>query len=184
MTLKEILMTTTLTALNETPLMPAGIFEVHLRLLHDPRGTLVVESAQEIKRRYAEMRDDARIRFAAEEPKALDDQLARFDAAEAQEIDLFGKLEKGRAKDISGFTFKFRLATLTDHEAADAEATKTGTRQELVYRRVLAERTFIGTDLPAFTDFPSLRTDIALHVLRQVADRVTLAQDVRAFMLG
>ena len=159
-------------------------FEVCVRLLQGPQGTLLVESPAEIAAKYADMEDDAHVRYAAEDPSALKNQLARLAAAKKQETTLFKQLEKQRGEEVAGFTFQFRTATIADHEAAEAEASRAGLRQELVYRRALAQNTFAGTDLPDFKDFLSLRTDIALHVLRQVAGRVTLTQDVRAFLLG
>ena len=157
-------------------------FTVPVRLLRGPARSLLIETESETRARYAERRDVAYVAYAADDPKQGEDALARLAAAEEQEVALFQQLEAKRGGEYVTYEFRFRVATVADHEAAEAEAVKSMPRSELVYARALAARTLLKTDYPGFASLAELWTAAALYVMRAVVDRVTLTQDVRAFL--
>lgn len=172
-----------------TPPLPAGItpvstddFTVTVRILPDPRRSLLVETKEEIEARYQDALDDLEIVMASDTKEAREAQRKRLETARKQEVRLFARLEKERGSEFQSFDFVFRSATVMDHEAAEAEANKSQPRQELSYRRVLSQKLFKTTDYPGFKDFGSLRTDLALFLFLKVVATVTLSSDVRFFL--
>lgn len=165
-----------------TPLINPGAFEVPVRILFDQRGALLIESPAHIQAKYQDLRDDLEITMVSETHEARTTRKAQLAAAEKQETELFALVEQQRGGEVQPYTFQFRVATLEDSECAEAEAAKTQPRQELVYRRTLAQKTLLETDFPDFRDFGKLRTDIALFVLREVGSRVLMSSEVRDFL--
>lgn len=158
-------------------------YDVVVRVLHDPRGILLIESPAETSLKYQELQDDARIALAAQSEPVLENRLKQLAAAEKQESELFALLETQRGSEFVSFTFTFRTASVEDHDAADSEANKVQPRQELTYRRVLATRCLKKNDYPGFESFGKMRTDVALHLLRAVSERLTFSSDIRGFTL-
>lgn len=158
-------------------------YTIPVRILDDPRGLLLVQSADEIAARYRDIVDDLEIAMGADTEDARAAQRDRLAAAERQEKQLFAQLEQERGAEFQTFRFTFRQATLNDVLAAEGEAGHGPGRVELVYRRALAQRTIEDSDFPGFDGFGKLRTDVALLVMRECVKRLTFSGDPRDFLL-
>ena len=158
-------------------------FEVKVRLLDDPRGTLLIPTPDQMRLKWRELRDATSRRYVQEPEEDKLAALAQVDFAEQQERELFEQVEAQRGAEIQSFTFVFRQATVGEQRQAETKANAGPKYEPLTHGEFLAQQTLVRTDFPKFGGVTNLRSDIGLQIIREVVSHVAGEEDPRGFLL-